>query len=157
MTNPRNKSISVVICTFFGVGFIPFAPGTWGALAALPLAWLIRSGLGDAIFLALTVLFFFIGAWASNCFIDNVGRDDPGAIVIDEVVGQWMTLLWFPNDITFYIIGFFLFRIFDIFKPWPIILLDKKIKGGFGVMLDDIAAAFFSWVGIYALLETGMI
>ncbi len=129
-----------ILATWFGTGLSPIAPGTAGSLAALPFAYVISYylgiiGLGIAISIIVAV-----GFWAAHLFSKRTKSEDAGPVVIDEVSGQWLTLLLVPADILFYAIGFVLFRIADIVKPWPISWVDRRIKGGLGVMLDDILA-----------------
>ncbi len=148
------NSPAILIATWFGSGLLPKAPGTWGSLAALPFAWTIHALLGWPGLALATVVVFFIGIWASNGYIRRLGGDDPGAVVVDEVAGQWLTLIpaayFMPNnpDFLVYVIAFVLFRLADIFKPWPASWADKNIKGGLGIMVDDIVAAIFSTVGL---------
>ena len=138
------KRFVIIGATWFGVGFSPFAPGTCGSFIALPFAWIIYAwtgvyGLGLA-----TALLFFIGIWVSRRYCEFVNKHDPPEIVIDEVVGQCLTLLIASTNIFHYLLGFIIFRAFDILKPWPIYLIDKKIGGGLGVMLDDVIAGIYS-------------
>ena len=97
--------------------------------------------------------FFFIGIWASNVYITESGVLDPGPVVIDEVVGQWLTLAFVPTELKFYVIGFILFRLIDIFKPWPVCWADRTVIGGFGVMLDDVLAALYSGGAVYFICK----
>ena len=150
-TNPPLSNPGVLLATWFGVGYLPKAPGTWGSLAALPFAWLIAVQAGSIGLIVASLLVFTIGIWSSNVFINLSGHQDPSAVVIDEVAGMWMTLALIPPDITLYAIGFVLFRIVDIFKPWPAGWADRTVKGGFGVMLDDVLAALYSTAVVFAL------
>jgi phosphatidylglycerophosphatase A len=133
-------SPEAVIATWFGVGLMPGAPGTFGSLAALPFAWAIMSYLGLLGLVVAIVVVFLAGVWASGRYARARGIADPGSVVVDEVVGQWLTLVLVPPDLIAYAIGFALFRAFDMIKPWPISALDRSVKGGFGVMLDDLLA-----------------
>ncbi|MCW9033852.1 MAG: phosphatidylglycerophosphatase A [Rhodospirillales bacterium] len=151
-----------ILATWFGSGLLPKGPGTWGSLAALPFGWLLIVYTGSTGLLVATVAIFFIGWLASNKYMEQAStKHDPGEIVIDEVAGQWLSL--FPvsyflgqADIIGVIAAFILFRIFDILKPWPIRLLDSKVGGGFGVMVDDIGAgivaAIILWFGYLYIL-----
>ena len=94
---------------------------------------------------------FVIGLWAASVYVRRDGEADPGAVVIDEVAGQWLVLVAVPPDFILYGIGFVLFRIADIFKPWPASWIDRTVKGGLGVMLDDTAAALYAGVALYVL------
>jgi len=187
-----------LIATWFGAGKIPFAPGTMGSLAAFPLFILSHFLLCLAksessfhyVYITFLVVLFIIGQWASNVYMKKTGRQDPGEVVIDEVVGQ--LIVWFVAfsifspflgiyDILYgsasersqtasveslleltsipaimagyiailppsYLVGFLLFRLFDIWKPFPIRWCDKNIKGGFGVMFDDVFAAIYACI-----------
>jgi phosphatidylglycerophosphatase A len=133
-----------LLATWFGAGKLPKAPGTWGSLAALPFAWVIRVELGMWALAAATVLIFAIGCWAAGAHARSHGGEDPGEVVIDEVAGQWLTLLPVAADPILYLAGFILFRIFDVWKPWPVRWADRAIGGGFGIMLDDVLAALYA-------------
>jgi phosphatidylglycerophosphatase A len=149
----RATDPAFVLATWFGVGRLPGAPGTWGSLAALPLAWLLMAAGGALLLLAAAVLVFALGLWASDRYMKAVGVHDPGAIVIDEVAGQWLTLAVAPLDPLAYLLGFVLFRIADVLKPWPASWLDRRVGGAFGVMIDDVAAAAYAG-GVLAILVT---
>lgn len=129
----------------FGSGLAPKAPGTFGTLAAIPVFYLMQS-LPMASYLLLTVIFFFLGIWFCQKTVDWLQQDDPSAIVWDEIVGFLITMIAAPSGWLWILLGFVLFRVFDILKPWPVSLADKRLHGGFGVMLDDVIA------GLYALL-----
>jgi phosphatidylglycerophosphatase A len=132
------------IATWFGCGLSPIISGTAGSLGALPFAYLIQLYGGNAALFAAALAMFSVGCWASNQYLLHTGRtDDPREIVVDEVAGQWLLLsVLFPTWQS-YLVGFILFRSFDIVKPWPVCVADRKIKGGFGVMFDDILAALY--------------
>jgi len=141
----------ILLATWFGAGLLPKAPGTWGSLAALPFAWLIFD-LGGVVGLAVaTIIVFGLGCWAADAYVRELGGDDPGPVVIDEVAGQWLTLLVVPPDLVLYALGFVFFRITDIFKPWPANWADRQIKGGLGIMLDDIFAALYAAAALYGV------
>ncbi|MCK5166120.1 MAG: phosphatidylglycerophosphatase A [Rhodospirillaceae bacterium] len=147
---PIRPSLSnplVLAATWFGAGYLPKAPGTWGSLAALPFAWGLQVTGGNTALIIGILAVFVLGLWSSGVFMDLSKSHDPGAIVIDEVAGQWIVLLAaIPGfaahtpDPILYGLGFFLFRLFDVLKPWPISVADKKIGGALGVMLDDVLA-----------------
>ncbi|MBT3989383.1 MAG: phosphatidylglycerophosphatase A [Rhodospirillaceae bacterium] len=143
--------IAQLLAVWFGAGLLPKAPGTWGSLAALPLAYAIAYWGSLEILSGATIIVFVVGVWASEVTSRAMGVTDPSEIVIDEVAGQWLTLLVVPPDLILYAIGFLLFRLFDIWKPWPISWADQKIKGGMGIMLDDVIAGVYAgvllWVG----------
>lgn len=140
-----------LIATWFGAGLLPKAPGTWGSLAALPFAWVITQHFGMLGLVIATVLVFALGMWVSEIFVQRFGGEDPQAIVIDEVAGQWLVLVMVPPDLVYYAAGFVLFRIVDIFKPWPANWADSQVKGGLGVMLDDVLAAPYAMAVLYGL------
>ena len=134
----------VLIATWFGSGLLPKAPGTWGSVAAVPFALLIWWVLGSAWLAVFGIVLFGIGIWAAQQYALALGRDDPSEVVVDEVAALWLVLAALPVTPFNWIAGFLLFRLFDIAKPWPVSLADKHIKGGFGIMLDDIVAAFYA-------------
>lgn len=152
---PNLAHPGVLLATWFGAGYLPKAPGTWGSLGALPFAWLIVDR-GGVLALSIAIIIVFIaGIWASKDFMARTGAHDPGAIVIDEVAGQWIVLLAVPLDPVAYFIAFVLFRLFDIFKPWPISWADRRIEGAWGVMLDDVLAGLFGLAILQLLLLYG--
>jgi phosphatidylglycerophosphatase A len=127
----------------FGSGLAPKAPGTFGTLVAFPLYWLIADNSPDAQILTIIICFvagiFFCGKTGKA-----LGVPDHGAIVWDEIVAMVLVLTTVPNEWGWWLIAFALFRLFDIWKPFPIGFLDEKLKNGFGVMLDDLLAALYS-------------
>jgi phosphatidylglycerophosphatase A len=127
---------------------LPWAPGTWGSLAALPFAYLLQRWGGTATLVAATLAVIAIGAWAAQRYLLGSAEPDPGAVVIDEVAGQWLTLVVVPADPLLYAIGFVLFRIADILKPWPASWADSTMLGGIGIMLDDLLAAPYAAAGL---------
>jgi phosphatidylglycerophosphatase A len=134
----------------FGSGLSPFAPGTFGTLAAMPL-YLIVSSVSFPLYMALCVVFFALGVYVSNQVTNDLGVHDYKGIVWDEVVGYLLTMCCAPKGYSWMLLGFLLFRLFDIWKPMPISLVDKNVKGGLGIMLDDVLAAFPSFVIIQLL------
>ncbi|MDX1424435.1 MAG: phosphatidylglycerophosphatase A [Kiloniellales bacterium] len=129
-----------LVATWFGVGLIRGAPGTWGSLAALPCAAGLTLLGGPWLLLATTGLLTLAGVWASGRYAAALASGDPGVVVVDEVAGQWLALVPLPLDIWWYLAAFVLFRLFDVAKPWPIGWLDRKVSGGLGIMADDLAA-----------------
>ena len=154
MTNKTNYKSKAwwLIATWFGSGLAPKASGTFGTLAALPFAFVIQYYLGiNALFYA-SIIMFFVGWWASNEYMKFFPeKHDPKQIVVDEVVGVWLLLCVLPFTLKGYLIGFALFRFFDVLKPYPISVADRKIKGGFGVMFDDVLAAIYPIILIISL------
>jgi len=135
---------TAIVVTWFGAGWLPGAPGTWGSLAALPFAWIILSYADPGLLAFASVALFALGVWASDVALRETQTTDPGWIVIDEVVGQWLTLLAAPFSVAGFIAGFVLFRLFDIWKPFPIRVVERRLEGGFGVMADDVLAAIYA-------------
>jgi phosphatidylglycerophosphatase A len=128
-----------------GAGLTPKAPGTFGTLAAVPLYWLL-SPLSLGTYLLVLAALFGLGVWACGRTARDLGGQDPGAIVWDEVVGYLAAMTAAPAGWHWVLAGFILFRLFDIWKPWPIRWLDRHVKGGLGIMLDDLAAGALTWV-----------
>jgi len=149
-TTPSLAHPGVLIATWFGAGLLRPAPGTWGSLAALPFAWAIMQ-YGDWRWLmGAAALLFPIGIWAANVYAARSGQEDAGPVVVDEVVGLWLTIAiatplsighlgWFS-----WLLAFVCFRGMDIFKPWPVSWADSRVKGGLGVMLDDVLASLYA-------------
>lgn len=127
------------------VGLIPGAPGTYGSLVTLPIAyyWSTRVTADPFITLGLIILLTVLGIFAVNKVSEHLGKEDPGEIVIDELVGQWIALLLVPGHWGYWLGAFILFRIFDIWKPW---IIDKSqdLPGGIGVMMDDVLAGLLA-------------
>lgn len=135
----------------FGSGLAPWAPGTFGTLAAVPFYLYLQSWafIPYLVFLLVT---FVLGIYFCGRSSALLGVHDHGGIVWDEMVGFWLTMLFVPTGWYWIVAGFVLFRLFDIVKPWPIGAIDKHVHGGFGIMLDDILAALYA-MGILALAE----
>ncbi len=142
---------AVVLATWFGSGFLPGAPGTWGSLAALPFAWVIAAETGP-VGLAVAALAAFLVGWAASAVIVRRGHlRDPQFIVVDEVAGQWLTLVAAPLNPWYYVLGLILFRIADITKPWPASYIDRTWRGGLGVMADDLVAGLYALAAMWAV------
>lgn len=152
MTEKPSLTLTLVV-TWFGSGLSPKAPGTMGSLAALPfaaiIAWLAGPVWASIALMVASVVVFMIGTVASQRYIRLTGIQDPGLIVIDEVVGMWLTVAVAPFSPLAYLVGFALFRLFDITKPFPVGWADRRVGGGFGVMLDDVLAATWSAMLLY--------
>jgi phosphatidylglycerophosphatase A len=154
MKPPGRFDPAFILATRFGTGYAPVAPGTWGSLAALPLAWIIASLAGSWALVPAAFLLFLAGWAASNRVVTHSRSSDPQIIVVDEVVGQWLTLaVVAPANPLAYALGFLLFRAADILKPWPASWADRQVKGGLGVMLDDVLAAAYSAALLWLLLR----
>ncbi|MEJ2361857.1 MAG: phosphatidylglycerophosphatase A [Gammaproteobacteria bacterium] len=129
----------------FGSGLSPYAPGTFGTLAAIPF-YLLMSRLPFTAYMAVTLACLLLGVYVCGRTGKVLGVHDHSAIVWDEFVGLFITMMFAPVSLLTLVLGFILFRLFDILKPWPVCVIDTRIKGGLGVMLDDVIA------GIYAML-----
>jgi phosphatidylglycerophosphatase A len=129
------------LATGFGIGLIPFAPGTWGSLLGILIYLALHAlGLTSLWELLIILLFFFLALWACNVVLEKRDVHDPPALVIDETVAMMLLLVTIPITTVWVIVAFLTFRVLDIFKPWPISTVDAKIKTGLGVMLDDLVA-----------------
>ncbi len=148
---PLSEKIILWLAFGFGTGFIRPAPGTWGTLPGVLIAYFIMPypTVHFAVILGLTV----IGTWLCQKASDILGVHDHGGIVIDEIVGVLMTLWLFQPTWQVLAIGFLAFRFFDILKPFPIKWVDKHVHGGWGIMLDDIIAAVFAWISVWGILQ----
>lgn len=135
----------------FGSGLAPKAPGTFGTLAAVPIAYFLL-GLNAYAYLAVLIVTAVWGIYLCGVAARAQQCHDHPGIVWDEFVGYWITLFLAPQAWEWLLIGFVLFRFFDIVKPWPIRLIDKNLHGGVGIMLDDILAGLFAWVCLQGLL-----
>lgn len=144
--------IARLIATTLGIGLLPFAPGTWGSLAAVIVGWGIVATSGQTGLALAGILAFATGWWASGAYVVASGIEDASEIVIDEVAGMWLALLFIPHEWWAYALAFLAFRVFDIVKPWPIGAVDRKVGGGFGVMADDVIAAGFALIVVHGIL-----
>ena len=152
---PRGLRFSHPAClvsTWFGVGLVPIAPGTWGSLAALPFAWAIQAAGGPYALFVASALVFAVGWWASSLYVKRSAFSDPQTIVVDEVAGQWLVLAVAPTSFWYFLAGLVLFRFFDVAKPWPVRWADRSLKGGLGVMLDDVLAGVYGAVFLFVLI-----
>ena len=133
------------IATVLGIGYLPIAPGTWASLAVVTLVGFLTLLVNDTSTLLLLGFFgvTFLGTWAANSVVSDLGDSDPSQVVIDEVAGIWLSLIFLPKEIIWFLSAFILFRILDIYKPF-IINKVQQIKGGIGIMLDDILAGILT-------------
>lgn len=151
-----NKKIAFFISTLFYVGYFPKAPGTVGSLVSLPIAFFIIYNFG-LIGLLITIIISFCIAMFAVKKVLTYTKHDPSFVVIDEFIGQSITFILISQNLQHnvniipYIIGFVLFRIFDILKPYPVSYADKKIKNAFGVILDDIFAGIYATIILYII------
>ena len=141
---------ALIFSIWFGAGLFPFAPGTFGTLAAFPLV-LALENLGPTYRFIILATVIVLGITASTKAQNVLGRDDPPEIVIDEVAGFLLALIFLPYSWVTVGLGFILFRLFDILKPFPIRSLEK-IKGGTGIMADDLAAGVYTFACVKGLL-----
>ena len=141
------------IATGFGSGLSPRAPGTVGSLAALIPRWLWLRELPAMQYAAVLVASTLVGVWASNWVIARTHISDPGFVVWDEFVGLWIALFLLPASWPWTAAGFALFRLFDIWKPWPVSWADQRVKGGFGVMLDDVVAGCYAAIVLACAMQ----
>ena len=149
MNFPNLKKPSHLFATWFGVGLIRPAPGTWGSLAAL-LLWYFAEFLHSSIHIVLPIFILFSWLVCSQASQDSQSKDH-SSIVIDEVAGMLVALSFVAHELIIYLWAFLLFRLFDIWKPWPISWADKNIEGGLGILLDDLIAGLFAGGIIYAI------
>ncbi len=136
----------------FGSGLARKAPGTWGTLAAVPFYYFL-SFLSIKTYIIFLIVSSIFGIWICHITQKKMVGDDPSAIVWDEFVGYWITMLAAPLSVQWMIVGFILFRFFDILKPYPICWLDKNVRGGFGIMIDDIVAGIFALIVLQFLIH----
>ena len=144
---------AALIATGGGVGLMPFASGTWGSLAALPLGWLIEAQAGIPGLLAAAAVATLAGIWAADRLERSGGAHDSGYVVIDEIAAQWLTLAFAPFTWWGYALAFLAFRVADIFKPFPAGWCDAHVHGGFGTMLDDLVAALWAGIAVAAAVR----
>jgi phosphatidylglycerophosphatase A len=143
--------LAIVLATWFGCGYFPWGPGTVGSLAAVFIAsgLHVYAGCGRLVFLTLIIICLAPAIWASTRTARMTGKKDPGLVVIDEVLGQWITLLG-AASLTWknFLAAFLLFRIFDIWKPWPIRKIER-LPEGYGIVCDDLAAGLYGALILY--------
>jgi phosphatidylglycerophosphatase A len=141
----------LMLATGFGVGYSPIAPGTLGTLVAIPIYYFL-SAIPSPVYEVTLIAFFFLSVWISEYAEISFGKKDDRRIVIDEVMGFFIAVLWLPKTTRFMIIGFFLFRFFDILKPFPIRRLEKGLRRGYGVVLDDVLAGVYANIVLHLIL-----
>ena len=144
---------AALVATWFGVGRLPVAPGTWGSAVTLPISWFLALWLGPIWLLAVAAVVFAAGWWAADVYARRNEADDPGEVVVDEVAGQLVALAVVPVDLIYYAAAFVLFRIADIWKPFPVSLAERRLGGGLGIMADDIVAGGYAAIVLVAALE----
>jgi phosphatidylglycerophosphatase A len=147
-----NTSIFLFIAQLGGLGKAPFAPGTVATIVAgIPSAYLLSLA-GESWALLLLVLLFIFSCYVADVAETELQKTDPGEVVIDELIGFLVTMFGFPFTSQTLVLGIVSFRLLDIWKPWPIRLIDTKLRGGFGIIMDDVAAGIIAhalvWAGV---------
>jgi phosphatidylglycerophosphatase A len=142
----------LLFATGLGTGYSPIAPGTMGTLLSVPV-YLLLSRIPSPLYEITLIAFFFLSIWLSDNGERYFGKKDDGRIVIDEVMGFFLTMLWIPGTALTIVIGFFLFRFFDIFKPFPIRHVERRCKGGWGVVLDDVLAGIYANIALHIIVN----
>lgn len=150
---PRNwwRHPAGLLACGLGAGAAPYAPGTVGTLAAVPL-FLVLHPMSLPAYGAVVVVLFALGVWCCEVASRSFGVHDHSAIVIDEIVGYLIVMLGVAPRWHWMAVGFVLFRVADIIKPWPACWADRRVAGGFGIMLDDVLAAAYAWAGLQLLI-----
>jgi len=136
----------------FGAGLSPVAPGTAGTLVAFPLCWLLLQVMPPLAIALVAIPLFFVGAWACDRTGRDLGVSDHGSMCWDEIVAFLPLAAFSPASLPLQAIAFLLFRLFDIWKPFPIRALERRVKGGLGVMIDDVLAAVYAAIVFAAIL-----
>lgn len=144
------------IATLYGIGYARYAPGTLASVVALPFAYLIASAGSRFALLVLAIAVLAVGAWASEIYAVETKTFDPSECVVDELAGQWIACAFAPVSLLGFALAFVLFRVFDIWKPWPIRRVER-LHGGLGIMADDVVAALMAGVILVVLTRTGLI
>jgi phosphatidylglycerophosphatase A len=134
----------------FGSGAMPFAPGTFGTLMAIPF-YLLMQPLTHWQYLFFLVVITLLSMWLSDVVAKEINVHDHPGMCLDEIIGFLVTMFAVPSGFLWIAMGFILFRIFDILKPWPIHIIDKKVHGGFGIILDDVLAGIYSLIVIHII------
>ena len=142
--------VALLLATAGGAGYAPVAPGTFGSAVGI-VVYLLTRDLGTAAQWTILAAVSVVGVWASSAAARHFGREDPGAVVIDEVAGQLMTYLLLDLSWDGIVLGFLLFRVFDIIKPWPARQLED-LHGGLGIMADDLMAGVYGWITLAILV-----
>lgn len=152
MNPERPPRLLLLLATGFGAGRVPMAPGTAGSLVGLGLALVLASApLGPPEVAAVTAIVCMAGFPICGRAARSLGESDPAVVVWDEIAGMMVALIAVPPGWHWWAVAFVLFRVFDVLKPWPIGWLDRRVRGGAGIMLDDLVAGAFAWAGVQAL------
>jgi phosphatidylglycerophosphatase A len=152
----RGSFVAHALATWFGCGHVPYAPGTAGTLGAIPLYLALRPYGHASVALAALVL-TGVGIWAADIVASDLGQKDPQIIVIDEVAGVLVTLSVAPPTWAALVAGVVFFRVFDQTKPWPARAAERRLPGGWGIVLDDVAAGLWGALGVVALHAAGIV
>ena|SRR3990167_5789643 len=136
----------------FGSGVMPVAPGTFGTLMAIPF-YLLLQHLSSFYYISFVILFIAASSWLCERVSREINVHDHPGMCIDEFAGFFVTMIHAPHGYGWIILGFLLFRLFDIWKPWPIRLLDEKVHGGFGIVIDDVAAGIYAFASLQIIFE----
>ncbi|HET9359423.1 MAG TPA: phosphatidylglycerophosphatase A [Vicinamibacterales bacterium] len=145
------RRLGLLVATCGYVGYVPVASGTFGSAAGLAVFAAVRLSESVAVELAVIVLLFVVGIWSSNVAERHIGGVDPAPVVIDEVAGMLITLALLPVNVYGAIVGFLIFRLLDVIKPWPADRLER-LHGGLGVMADDAMAAVYANLALRILI-----
>jgi phosphatidylglycerophosphatase A len=146
------RRLGVFIATCAHVGYAPVAPGTWGSAFGLVIYYLVRRQASTAVELVVIALITVIGLWAATEAEHYFGGIDPGPVVIDEVIGMLITLALHPVNVLGAVLGFLIFRVLDVIKPWPARRLEL-LPGGFGVVFDDVMAGVYGNLLMWAAIR----
>lgn len=144
--------LDAILAFGFGSGLSKFAPGTAGTLVAIPLVWLLSFS-PSWLYLASIIIGLWFGIGICDRVSKKLAQEDPSCIVWDEIIGFAITMSFAPYHLSVWILGFFIFRLFDILKPWPIKIVEDKYHGGLGIMLDDVVAGLFSFIALQLLIK----
>lgn len=144
------KNPYCLIAFGFGTGLLPFMPGTFGTLLAIPF-YLVLAQFSCKLYFLFSMISFLIGIWICRVAEIMVGIEDFSGIVWDEMVGFWVTMFMVPISTFSIVCGFLIFRAFDVLKPWPISFLNHRVHGGLGIMLDDLVAGIASCICLHIL------
>ena len=147
---------ALILASWFGSGLAPVAPGTFGTLAGAPLV-LLMSCLGSIQALLFLLVFIALAVWSAEATRKMLARNDPSLVVVDEVAGYLLTLAPVSRNAANLLLGFLLFRLFDTWKPWPVRLIDRHVKGGLGTMLDDLAAGAIAGGLLFLIDRAGLV
>ncbi|MBP7791869.1 MAG: phosphatidylglycerophosphatase A [Candidatus Goldbacteria bacterium] len=145
------RNFIIIFTSFFGTGYFPKGSGTFATFCFLPVYYFLFRNMPPIIYLSVILVLIFLGIWASNYAIVIFKSDDPHKVVIDEVVGFLITMFFIPYSLKRLVIGFFIARILDIIKPWPA-YQSQKLRGGNGIMADDVIAGIYGNILMWVLI-----